>query len=106
MSHLEDLIAFQIRAAKLPAPEREYKFNATRRWRSDFAWPEYMLLVECEGATWSGGRHTRGAGYELDCEKYSNANIDGWCVVRATAGMIKDGRALVLIERAIARVKK
>lgn len=46
MSELEETLAFHLKAAKLPAPEREYRFDPERRWRFDFAWPDQMLAVE------------------------------------------------------------
>jgi hypothetical protein len=62
--------------------------------------PARLLAVECEGGTWSEGRHVRGGGFEGDCEKYSEAALDGWRVLRVTTTMIDDGRALYFIERA------
>lgn len=69
-------------------PVREYKFHATRNWRFDFAWPEARVAVEIEGGVWKGGRHTRGAGFIGDCEKYNAAVLDGWRVFRLTGEMI------------------
>ena len=102
MSDLEELLAFQLRVAKLPAPEREYRFAPPRRFRADFAWPDHKLLVEVDGATWSQGRHARGSGIERDAEKYSLAAVHGWRVVRVTRAMVEDGHALGLIEQAMA----
>jgi very-short-patch-repair endonuclease len=65
-------------------PTPEFRFHPKRRWRFDFAWPAEKIAVECEGGTWSGGRHTRGKGYEGDCEKYNEAVILGWRVLRFT----------------------
>jgi hypothetical protein len=45
-----------LKAAGIPDPEREYRFDAKRRWRFDFCWPEQRLASEVEGGTWSGGR--------------------------------------------------
>ena len=101
VSALEEKLLFQIRAIKLPEPVREFRFHDTRRWRADFAWPERRLLVEVEGGHWANGRHTRGSGFEADCEKYSEAALDGWTVLRFTGTHIKDGRALQMIERAL-----
>ena len=64
--------------------EEEYKFHATRKWRSDFAHIASRVLIEIEGGVWSGGRHTRGLGYAKDCEKYNNAAYDDWAVIRFT----------------------
>lgn len=101
-SALELELAEQVELLGLPTPVSEHKFHATRRWRFDFAWPELMVACEVEGATWAGGRHTRGAGFQKDAEKYGEAAIAGWRVIRVTSGMIKDGMAIELLARAIA----
>jgi very-short-patch-repair endonuclease len=100
MSHLEDkLYGDIVITPELPLPERQYKFHPTRKWPFDFAWPDRRLAVEVDGGTWSGGRHTRGQGYENDCEKLNEAAILGWTVLRVTGKMVEDGRALTYIER-------
>jgi len=101
MSALEDTLAFHIKVAKLPTPEREYRFHPPRQWRFDFAWTSYNLAVECDGGTWTKGRHTRGAGFEQDCIKLNMAVLDGWRVLRFTRGMIDSGNALNMIESAL-----
>lgn len=94
-----------IKARGLPAPEPEYYFARPRQWRFDLAWPAVRprLALEVEGGTWldGGGRHNRGSGYEGDCEKYNEAALRGWRVLRATTRMVEDGRALALLERAL-----
>ena len=67
----------------------EYRFDPTRRWRFDFAWPEERVAVECDGAVYARGRHTRGYGFEGDCEKLNAATRQGWRVLRYTGGMLK-----------------
>jgi very-short-patch-repair endonuclease len=101
MSAIEEKLSLHIRAHKLPEPVREHRFHDKRKWRFDFAWPELKLAAEVEGGTWTGGRHTRGAGFEKDCEKYSVAAIQGWMVVRFTSSMISDGRAIDLLISAL-----
>ena len=98
----------------LPFPEQEYFFAALlgRQWRFDLAWPGigYRIAFEQEGAVFGraiqgadgktyrlGGRHNSGAGMQADCEKYSRAAILGWCVIRATTTMIRDGQAIELL---------
>ena len=103
MSYLEDTLAFQLQAAGLPTPEREHRFAPPRKWRVDFAWPELMVALEVEGGTMTGGRHTRGRGFELDAEKYNEAALSGWLLLRVTGAMVKDGRALRTAEKAIER---
>ena len=101
MTTLEDTMLFQIRVARLPVPEMEYRFHPKRKWRFDFCWPDFRVALEVEGGTYSGGRHTRPIGFEKDCEKYNEAAILGWRVLRVTGDMVGDGRALAYIERAL-----
>ena len=51
MSHLEDTLLWQIKAAGLPMPEREYRAVKGRMFRFDFAWtePNHRLLIEVNG---------------------------------------------------------
>ena len=60
----------------------EFKFHPSRKWRADFAIPSRRLLIEIEGGAWSGGRHTRGAGFVGDMLKYNAAAILGYRVLR------------------------
>lgn len=101
MSAAEETLALHMRGIGLPHPKREYRFHTTRKWRFDFAWPELRLAVEVEGGVYSGGRHTRGKGFEADAEKYNEAALMGWTVIRVTPGMIKKGLAIDTISRAI-----
>lgn len=61
----------------LPKPVSEYVFHPTRKWRLDFAWPEYRLALEIHGGVYSGGRHTRGTGFTEDREKMNEASLAG-----------------------------
>lgn len=101
MSEAEELLALQIRAVKLWEPIREYKFDSIRKWRFDFAWPNLRLAVEIEGGIWTGGRHTRGQGFLDDCEKYNQAALVGWMVLRFPTEQINSGEALQFIEAAL-----
>ncbi len=101
VSDAEVALAWTMKVVGLPEPDREYRFAAPRRWRFDFAWPGRMVAVEVEGGTWSDGRHSRGAGYEKDLEKYNEATLLGWRVLRVTTHMVEDGRALAVVERAL-----
>lgn len=103
-SPLEAMFAMQVRAVGLAAGmEREHKFNPARRWRFDFAWPGSMIAVEIEGGHWTGGRHVRGAGFEADCEKYMEAVMAGWRVLRVTGDLVESGRALNALEALLER---
>ena len=76
----------------------EVRFHPKRRWRFDFALPERMIAFEIEGGHWAGGRHTRGSGFAKDCEKYLEAALAGWTVVRLTAEQINTETIDRLIE--------
>ena len=100
MSQLEALFAVQIEQARLPEPEREYRF-CERRWRFDFAWPAQKIAAEVEGGVWTSGRHTRGDGFTKDCEKYNEAARRGWRVFRFTGDMISNGYAIGVLEEVL-----
>lgn len=61
---------------------KEYRFHPTRRFRFDYALPNHKIAIEIEGGIWVQGRHTRGAGYKRDLEKYNLATTMGWRILR------------------------
>lgn len=98
-----ETLLVQMPLSGLPEPQREFLFHKRRKWRFDLAWPDLLIAVEVEGGIWTGGRHVRGEGYEADCEKYNEAQLAGWMVLRFTPGMIKRGKAWPVIEKALRR---
>ena len=101
MSFLEVVLKAEIEQSNLPEPVREYRFHSERKWRFDFAWPEIRAAVEIEGGVRSQGRHVRGQGFIDDCEKYNEAALLGWTVLRFPGDWISDGQAIRYIERLI-----
>jgi hypothetical protein len=102
MSHLEDQLALQIKAMKLPEPEREYLAIPGRRFRFDFGWPLPVgVLVEVQGAVFVKGAHSTGTGITRDCEKASLAAVHGYRLLPVTAQHIKSGAAIDWILRAL-----
>lgn len=115
MSKAEEMLALHLRAEGIPA-EREYRFGAIaaggpgkglrdrldkaglKDWRFDFAFPDNRLAVEVEGGGWSGGRHTRGAGFAEDLRKYEAAMRLGWTIYRCSPEMVTSGRAIETIK--------
>jgi len=89
MSKGEDDFELLLEAHGMEGWEREYRFAPPRRWRADFCHHDAMVLVEIEGGTWVGGRHTRGSGFEKDCEKYNAAAELGYAVLRYTTAQSK-----------------
>ena len=98
-SRLESRFLFLWRVAGGPGLEREVRFHPTRRWRADFAHLPTRTLIEIEGGIFmrKGGRHNRGTGYAKDAEKYLEAAIHGWTVLRLTEKQLEIG----LIERVV-----
>lgn len=94
MSQAEEEFLFLVKALKLPAPEREFRFDIERRWRFDFAWPTEKIAAEIDGGVWVRGAHVRGAHFESDCEKMNKAQVLGWRVFRFTPAMVKKGYAM------------
>lgn len=82
--------------------EREYRFHPKRKWLFDFAWPNARVALEVEGGVWTRGRHTRGAGFLADIEKYNAATLDRWRVFRCTPDTLCTPATLDLIEQAVA----
>jgi very-short-patch-repair endonuclease len=70
------------RASGGPELEKEFRFHPTRKWRADFAHLPSRTLIEIEGGIYVNGRHNRGAGFAADLEKYFEAALAGWRVVR------------------------
>jgi len=102
-SGYERNLEFQIKALKLPAPKVQYRFAPPRRWTFDLAWDDRLLACEVEGGTWirGGGRHNRASSFERDTEKYNEAALRGWAVLRVTTGQVSNGHAVNLLERAL-----
>ena len=118
MSKLEESLALQLRALKMPVCEREFRFHPRRRWRLDFAWPELKIAAEVEGGCETHGmkrivngkvttlksRHLTVTGFREDCCKYNAAAALGWRVLRFSGAMIKSGEAIEQIEAVFRKV--
>jgi len=86
------VLALQCQTRDLPLPVAEYRFDKTRRWRFDFAWPEKKIALEVEGGCWIRGRHNRGSGYLKDLEKYNAAAAQGLASAAGHAATTGDAR--------------
>ena len=81
-SRLEKRFELLWRALGGPDLVKEYRFHQARKWRADFAHLPSRTLIEIEGGIWVNGRHNRAAGFAADLEKYLEAALEGWRVVR------------------------
>lgn len=94
MKYNPKIVMAYFRECGLIAPELEYQFHPERKWRFDFAWPNWGMsdgvrtgplggvALEVEGGIWTGGAHGRGSGVVRDIEKYNEATVLGWRVLR------------------------
>ena len=100
VSEGEAILSQHLRTLKIEF-EQEFKFHPTRKWRADFHLKDKKILVEVEGGIWSNGRHTRGKGYLGDLEKYNEATMMGYQVIRFSTEQVKSGKAIEQIEKMV-----
>ncbi len=62
----------------------EHSFHPARRWRFDWAIEETMTAYEYEGIMSKKSRHTTISGFNGDADKYNQATLLGWKVIRLT----------------------
>ena len=79
----------------------EYRFHPTRKWRFDAAFPSEHVAVEIEGGVWRYGRHNRASGFLKDLEKYNEAAMLGWRIIRTPWEWIEDGSIVPVIIEAL-----
>lgn len=96
----EVILATALRALNIEF-DQEFKFHPSRMWRADFHLKGKKILVEVEGGIWSNGRHTRGKGYLGDLEKYNEATMMGYQVIRFSTEQVKSGKAIEQIFKLI-----
>ena len=107
-SKYEVIFARQLARAGLVGFAQEFRFHPSKGWRFDFANQDLMLAVEIEGGIWANGRHNRGSGFVKDCEKYNEAALLGWLVLRIPSTWVATGRdyrprrkGIELVKRAV-----
>lgn len=88
----------------------DYRFDAERNWRFDFAWPSLCIAAEVDGGNrmarinkrtgqpFAVGRHTQSDDYR----KRNAATAAGWRVYAFTPEMIRSGEAFATLQDAIA----
>jgi len=104
-SSLERKFEYLAKLFKLPEYVEQYKFAPKRKFRFDIAYPAPILVaIELDGGIYSGGRHTRGVGYENDCVKGNLAIELGWVVLHYTPNHLKKDPGGVIVQ--ILRVLK
>lgn len=103
--------AFQTKCIQygLPTPATQFMLaQSARKFRWDFAWPDFGLLVEVNGGIWSKKRkaHSTGGGIARDYEKANEAARWGWRQLTCHSGMIEDETVFLLVEEIMHRFGK
>ncbi len=65
---------------------QEFRFNSVRKFRFDYAHLKMKIAVEMEGGIYQGTGHAKIGRYLSDMEKYNDAQIRGWVVLRYAHG--------------------
>ena len=78
----------------------EFRFHPVRRWRADYCINPVTdkIIVEVEGGACTRGRHTRGAGFIADMDKYNEATRLGYRVIRVTPDDLLSAKTFDLIK--------
>ena len=99
-----------LREHGITEPRAEYQFHAKRRWRFDFAWPEWRVALEIEGGVFGyrtatgkrqAGAHRSVQGVLRDIEKYNAAALAGWRVLRVLPSTLYTEETVALLKSAL-----
>lgn len=115
---------FQCRAHRLPAPiwkdssggqfklekrvQKDRKDGKQKhvpdRWRFDFVWPMWGLIVEVDGGIFrpGGGAHSHPVDIRRNMLKRNDAVMAGYAVLAFTPEQVKRGEAIADVERWLA----
>ena len=91
---LEKQLSLAVSAGRIPPFTTEYYAIIGRKFRYDFAWPDYDLLLEVQGGIWGVGAHSGGTGALRDFEKQSLAAVGGFYVITCGPSQIREGKAI------------
>ena len=85
----------------LPSPVTEFKFHDNRKWRFDYAYPDKKVAIEIDGGSFTNGRHTRPLGFQNDLEKFNEAAILGWRVLKFIPQELNSMKTVDKIKKAL-----
>ena len=95
----EDTLYLQMRALKLPLPQRQYLFaKPERKYRGDFVWPDRRLIIECEGQV-----HSIRAIRESDIVRRQWCYFNNWAILSVSAKQVRSGAGIQIVERALSQ---
>lgn len=95
----EDTLYLQMRALKLPLPQRQYYFaKPERKYRGDFVWPARRLVLEVEGQI-----HSIRAVRESDIIRRQWCFFNNWAILAVSAKQVRSGVAIQIVQRVLAQ---
>lgn len=102
------LFLFQCQQLKLPPVFAQWRFqnsecpdNARRKWRTDFVFKDFKLMVEIDGGIWIKGAHGNPADIIRNMRKGNDAILLGYHVLHFTPAEVKTGQALKFTQQAL-----
>jgi very-short-patch-repair endonuclease len=105
----ESSFAFQCRVSKLPEHVPQYRFaqakyagHRRRVWIADFAFLDWMTMVEIDGGLHIPGMgHSRATGIERSMVKQNDAALLGFHTLRFTPREVKSGHAVGFTQKVL-----
>lgn len=67
----------------------EHRFDSIRRFKFDYAHIRLKIAIEMEGGIYTGTGHAKTGRYLKDMDKYNDAQLKGWIVLRYAYGQEK-----------------
>lgn len=101
---------FQCRAHDLPAVVTQFAIansldllNKRRRYRFDFGFPDFNLLVEINGGIWlsGGGAHSHPLDVERNQRKQNDATLWGYYVLQFTPDEVTNRHAISFTQKVL-----
>ncbi len=98
MSQAEKCLAAALAADPLPGWDltAQHRFHPERKWSFDFAFPSQKLAVEVEGRY-----HKTHAGHLSDCEKFNEATLQGWRILRFPSSQMRRAPEWAMLIKAV-----
>jgi hypothetical protein len=109
MNRLQEEIFYAVcKKEGLPKPLGEWQFaldSLKRKWAFDFCWLHESgggVALEVEGGIWrEKGAHNTGTAITRDIEKYNNAQLLGFIVLRCVPTEVSYKKTLEMIKKAL-----
>lgn len=93
----EDLFRFHCKAAGMPKPVEQFLFAEAlgKRYRADFCWPDYKLIVEINGGIFmKRGAHAMPTKIVSDMVRQQHATLLGYYMLAFTPDDVTSGHAI------------